>query len=126
MMLPDGRWAKARSGGGARERAWQSMRILGSFTLPDLETTSGISLENARKLVLRLEQAGYLRRVSTHVTRPGMHHKWQLLRNSGPRVPVVRQGRPLVVYDPNLNETFNVGDYARPQRSNSHGQEAQV
>jgi hypothetical protein len=111
MKRPDGTWFKGVSGGHDRERAWQSMRILRQFTLPQLQVTSGISYDNAKKLVQRLEQAGYL--VRTHAPRhprPGAFITWALVRNTGPAVPIIRQPRtgPVTVWDPNLKQELRI------------------
>ena len=72
----------------ARDRLWQSMRMLPEFTLPDLVATAETSYDNAKKYVRGLERAGYLRRAREKRNgRKGGHAAWRLVRDTGPRAP---------------------------------------
>lgn len=89
----------------ARERAWQSMRILRVFDLAQILATADISKDNAKKYILRLRRAGYVVCVQDRVNgRPGSRNTYRLARNTGPKAPV-----PFLdggVYDPNLDTIF--------------------
>lgn len=92
----------------ARDRAWQSMRILRRFTLPDLCATAEIGLENAKKYMGGLWRAGYLRRIQEcRSGHKGGHAVWMLVRDTGPQAP--RLQRDGGTYDPNLHQVFEGG-----------------
>lgn len=84
------------------------MRVLIEFDVPRILATADVSLDNLRRFLLKLEGAGYLRRVQTNVSgRAGSRIIYRLVRNSGPKVPITyNNGR---VYDPNLDRHFEPG-----------------
>lgn len=90
----------------ARQKAWTAMRIMRQFDVAAVVATSGVSLDNLRRFILKLEAAGYLTRVHGHVSgRAGSRIIYRLARNSGPKVPITyNNGR---VYDPNLDKHFD-------------------
>lgn len=89
----------------ARAQAWQSMRIMRTFTIPDILATADIGEHNLRRFILRLERAGYLARVkSNNNGQAGSRTIYRLARNSGPKVPVLWNDGG--VYDPNLDRIF--------------------
>jgi hypothetical protein len=91
----------------ARDRAWQSMRILRMFTLPDLIATAEIGESNVMAYVARLERSGYLRCIQPRQSgRKGGHASWRLIRNSGPYAP--RLTRAGAVFDPNTTLTHEM------------------
>ena len=92
----------------ARDRAWQSMRIMRRFTLPDLMATAEISHDNAKKYVRGLVLSGYVRVVVERASgRKGGHAVYQLLRDTGPRAPRLQtDGR---TYDPNEHRIYEGG-----------------
>ena len=92
----------------ARDRAWQSMRILRTFTLPDLMATAEIKRDNALRYVLGLERSGYLKR--TRERRSGCKGGfavWMLVRNAGPKAPRLQTDG--TTYDPNTHQTYQGG-----------------
>lgn len=92
----------------ARDRAWQSMRILRRFTLPDLCSTAEIGVDNVKRYVRGLTHANYLRCVRERQSgRKGGCSAWILIRNSGPQAPRLRSDGN--TYDPNLNQVFEGG-----------------
>jgi hypothetical protein len=101
-----GAFTRARPTGDARQRAWASMRYLRVFTGPQIEMVSDINYDNLKKYLAGLEKAGYLkRRKAKRNGSPAGHVQWILIRNSGPKHPIVRK-YGLGVYDPNLDEVF--------------------
>ncbi len=106
MARPLGAKTKHRSAGQARERAWQSMRILMRFTVAELVATAEIEESNARKYVRRLHRTGYLRLLAGNANgHPGSHSVWLLVRNSGPRAPIPRT-KDTHVWDLNTKQLF--------------------
>ncbi len=92
----------------ARDRAWQSMRMLRTFTLPDLMATAEIGYDNIKKYIGGLECAGYLRRVrDKNNGRKGGHVAWMLVRNTGPRAPRLQSDGN--TYDPNKHKIYEGG-----------------
>ncbi|MEJ1402533.1 MAG: hypothetical protein RPU61_03315 [Candidatus Sedimenticola sp. (ex Thyasira tokunagai)] len=92
----------------ARDRAWQSMRILRQFTIPDLMGTADMGKDNARRYIRGLVLAGYLivsrKKRNGH---KGGHEVYRLVRDTGPRAPRLQtDGR---TYDPNEQKTYNGG-----------------
>lgn len=104
-MRPHGSRNKVMSPNAARGRAWQSMRVLRRFTLPQLEATAGISRANAKWYVLRLRFSGHVRLAQANISgRAGSHALYQLVRDSGPQAPIACVDGH--VYDPNLDQYF--------------------
>ena len=92
----------------ARDRAWQSMRILRRFSLPDLMATAEVGQDNARKYVRGLARAGYLRVVKAKANgHKGGHAVYQLVRDTGPRAPRLQKDGS--TYDPNEHRTYEGG-----------------
>ena len=96
---------KKRGPNKSRQEAWQSMRVFPTFTIPDILATASINLDNLRRFILRLEAAGYIRRVREKMNgHAGSYNVYRLVRNSGPKVPVLWNDGG--VYDPNLDQLF--------------------
>lgn len=99
----------------SRQWAWQTMRILRTFSAFQIAATAEISYNKATRYTLGLARAGYLRLVRKSVIgQLGSYTIWQLIRDTGPNAPIYyrRNGR---VYDPNLNQIFEpVGLQAPP------------
>lgn len=92
----------------ARDRAWQSIRILRVFNLPDLVATAEIGEENAKKYVRGLERAGYLRRVREKRNGcKGGHAAWRLVRDTGRLAPRLQTNG--ITYDVNEHELHEGG-----------------
>lgn len=92
----------------ARDRAWQSMRMLRRFCLRDLQATAEISYDNIKKYVRGLERSGYLRRVGRYESgRKGSHITWLLVRDTGPYAPRMQSDGS--TYDPNLHKVIEGG-----------------
>ncbi len=92
----------------ARDRAWQSMRILRRFILPDLISTAEISHANITKYVGGLRRSGYI-----VVDKPqssgkkGGYQIYRLVRNTGPKAPRLQSNGN--TYDPNEEKVYEGG-----------------
>lgn len=95
-----------------RQRAWNAMKILRSFTVPGLMTAAanasdGDAEENLRRYCAKLRQAGYLRLAPRREpgTAPGSNGFaiYTLVRDTGPLAPVVSPQRGAV-------HDFNTGE----------------
>lgn len=92
----------------ARDRIWQAMRILRSFTVADLVATAEAGRENARRYVVGLRNAGYvvMARPKRNGHRGG-HALYRLVRDTGPHAPRLQSdGR---TYDPNEHQVYEGG-----------------
>lgn len=91
--------------GDGRQCIWMQMRILKSFTAPELRqaasSRSSASLEEVKTYCLFLTRAGYLRRETVKTAR-GRHLRYHVVPAlySGPRAPMIQSIKQ--VYDPNL------------------------
>lgn len=98
----------------ARQKMWNSMRQLHTFSVADLESTAEVGASHAQKLIKMLSNHGYLR-----LERPkregvtGGHAIWRLARNTGPVVP--RFGRSGVV-DVNISDPYALTPSRRLER----------
>lgn len=91
----------------ARDRVWQSMRILRSFTMPELVATADAGYDNVRKYLRGLVSAGIVRKVRKHVGMKCGHGKYFLVRDLGPHAPrLCADGR---TYDPNTSQFLQGG-----------------
>ena len=81
-------------------RMWQSMRILPTFSIPDLVATAIVTESLARQFCRHLLRAGYLRCL-VPVPRAGQPRVFRLARNTGPHAPQLRNGGH-TIWDPNL------------------------
>lgn len=84
--------------GTARCKMWQTMRIMRRFALPDLCRTTGATVSNARKFVLRLREHGYVRPDGSYTGgQAGVYQAWRLVRDIGPDYPTLCRdcGRPI-------------------------------
>jgi hypothetical protein len=92
----------------ARDRAWQSIRILRQFTLSDLVATAEIGRDNARKFVTGLCRAGYVRLAQPKRNgHRGGHAVFRLARDTGPHAPRLQSdGR---TYDTNQHVAHEGG-----------------
>lgn len=84
-MRPKG--SRLSSKPGARARAWNSMRILRSFTLADLMRTAEIREENADHFIRAIRRAGFIR-----VEKPNRGSRtatvYRIVRDTGPLAPI--------------------------------------
>lgn len=76
----------------ARQRIWQSMRIMRRFTIADLMRTTGSKHDNTRKYVVSLAVHGYVREnTAAGYIRgvKGAFKVWSITLNPGPDHPLV-------------------------------------
>jgi hypothetical protein len=89
--LEDGRWTM-----------WQCMRVLRTFTLPQLQAVTECGGHNVKRYVRCLEQVGYVRRVRERKRgAAGSHTVFALIEDTGPAAPRGQTDGKL--YDPNLH-----------------------
>lgn len=93
-----------------QQQAWQAMRILRRFTLPQLLTTCPkLAHRTARHYLGRLRRCGYVERVARRMSGvPGSYDTYALRRNTGPLAPITRKGS-LTMYDPNTQDVWGDG-----------------
>lgn len=90
----------------ARQRVWNSIRVLKRFTAAQLEATATIRRANLQKYLLALDRAGYLTLVRPKQNGKSLGHAiWRLARDTGPRAPIVRTDSS-GVYDPNHDALY--------------------
>ena len=72
-----------------RHQIWMAMRILRTFTAPQICTASGAKLNNTQRYLKRLETHGFVRAEGPRATGlPGVHTQYRLVRDIGPDHPV--------------------------------------
>jgi hypothetical protein len=92
----------------ARDRIWQSMRILRRFSLPDLVATAETGESNCLKYTRALTAAGILRLVKAKENgKMGGHIQWALSRDLGPKSPRLRADG--TTFDPNTGAVLSGG-----------------
>lgn len=95
------------------QRAWQSMRIMRSFTCPDISTTAELQIRTVRIYMRALRRAGFVRLARRRAqTSPGSFDVWALVRDSGPQAPIARRDGS-GVYDRNTGISW--GSNGEPQ-----------
>lgn len=96
----------------AKDKLWQSMRIMRSgFSSPELATVSEVSAKNTAEYVRALRKAGFLRLTVKHVHgQAGSADRFALVRNTGPLSPI--KHRHGGVYDRNTGTRW--GDDGKP------------
>lgn len=86
-------------------RAWTSMRILCTFSTPQIEICSDIRQSTAKQFVYQLYQIGYLQLVECYNERIiGSDNVYQLCRNSGPLAPLICSDG--IAYDINSRKLY--------------------
>jgi len=98
-----------------RERAWRAMRVRKVFTIGEIVSDAasddgGQPRDNAARYISRLKQAGYIKEMPRRA--PGTaigsngFKRFALVRNSGPKAPVFREGAGCI-HDPNTGEDIS-------------------
>lgn len=106
MARPTGSPTRRHAVLGARQRAWNALRVYKVFTAAEIGPVADIGAANLQKYLLALHRAGYLR--LERAKRNGRvcgHAVHRLARNSGPRCPIVRTDGS-GVYDPNTRTVY--------------------
>lgn len=92
----------------ARDRVWQSMRVMRTFTRPDLMATAEASEDNVSKYVRGLVRAGIVTIVKPRDSgRKGGHEIYRLIKDLGPTAPRLRSNG--TTYDVNRREIHQGG-----------------
>ena len=92
----------------ARDRIWQSMRILRRFSLPDLVVTAETGESTCLKYTRGLCAAGIVRILSPRENGvKGGHVQWALARDLGPKAPRLRADG--TTFDPNTGAVLTGG-----------------
>ncbi|MCG9722141.1 hypothetical protein [Shewanella sp. Isolate7] len=96
---------KHRNGTG-QQCVWQSMRMLRTFTYPDLVATAEVSMSTARTYCSLLQEHGYVKLIRTpkhlpNKEREGKVATYRLVKDTGPIAPK-RQGEG--IHDANLKK----------------------
>jgi predicted transcriptional regulator len=87
----------------ARQRVWNSCRILRTFTLHELAATSQTAYGTCCSYVKRLEQVGLVRKVRRHAPEQGEYALFRLNVDVGHAHPIVRDDG---VYCPGRNTLY--------------------
>ena len=83
------------------------MRILMTFNTAQIEATALIERSNLHRYVTALRRAGYLRVLAERRSgSPGSFTTYQLVRNTGPRAPILWSNKKKV-FDQNTNGVFD-------------------
>jgi hypothetical protein len=91
---------------GARQRAWNMIRLFKRFTADQIAAPAEISVANLQKYLKALAASGYLILARPKQNGKTMGHAvWQFVRNTGPRCPIVRNDQS-GVYDPNQDRLY--------------------
>lgn len=91
----------------ARDRIWQSMRVLRRFTHAELAATAETSDRNVQTFLWRLQRAGYVRRVQQgHGGELPRAALYTLARDTGPKSPLPKRLPGKGVRDRNTEELF--------------------
>lgn len=92
----------------ARQRIWQSMRIMRTFSKPDLVGPSDATYANVEQYVTALHRAEYLLIVRRAIEgKRDAHAIYRLIRDSGPHAPRLQRNGD--TWDPNLHQVFTGG-----------------
>lgn len=99
--------ARVRNSAGTakRAKAWQAMRILRRFTLPQVEMSAEIGESNLQRFVRALTRSGFLRLDrARQLGIPASCNVYRLVRDTGPKAPIV--GNDGCVYDENTRTLY--------------------
>lgn len=101
------RFPEAKTGVG---RIWRAVRGLRrqSFTIDDIAFLTDVPPPSANCYIIKLERAGYLRRVSA----PGAPRRWRVVDWTGPKWPrhIRNNGRTVALFDRNTGDTRPLAD----------------
>lgn len=87
----------------ARQRIWNSCRILRVFTLQELAATAQAAYGTCGGYITRLEKAGLVRKVKRHAAQPGEFALFRLSKDAGPEHPIVRDDG---IYCPSIKTLY--------------------
>lgn len=87
------------------DRAWQAMRILRTFSTPDILATAECNRSSFTRYLKGLEATGYVRVTRQYKARWHVPKAWFLVRDSGPLRPHLQSDG--IVWDRNLGVEFH-------------------
>lgn len=91
-------------------RCWRAIRVLRTFTLPQLCMTADVRRDNANHYVLSLALAGLVQKIRENQSgKAGSFAIWRLVRDPGPAAPIPC-GHRKGLYDPNTGKTYGGSD----------------
>lgn len=103
-----GTFNKTRPKEDVRQKAWLAMRMIRRFTTFDVRSTSGIEPDNLKKYLQALHKPGFIAKDREKKNGAPMGHVvWRLVRDTGPRQPIVRM-YGLGVFDPNTGSVWGL------------------
>lgn len=86
------------------------MRVLRTFTLPQLCMTADVRRDNANHYVLSLARAGFVQKIHPNQNgKAGSFALWRLIHDTGPEAPIPCAHRT-GLYDPNTKKTHGGSD----------------
>ncbi|MBW4550795.1 MAG: hypothetical protein KME35_06760 [Aphanocapsa sp. GSE-SYN-MK-11-07L] len=87
------------------QKLWQTMRILQSFSIGQLQACSDVSSKIVRTVVAQLYQLGYIQTLSLkHKYFNGNEDTYQLVRDTGAKAPLLCADG--ISYDPNIRTIY--------------------
>jgi len=90
-----------------RARCWRAMRVLSTFSVPQLCMAAETTPSNARFYLRALQRSGFVRKIRECESGcAGSYDVWGLTRNSGPEAPIYRKNK--TVFDPNTKLTYRL------------------
>lgn len=96
------RHAGSLPGSAKRNAIWKAMRLMTTFTVPELEALAEAKTKTVREVIAPLVHAGYIEcvRPARSVRGDSYPKTWRLMRNTGPAAPRITADG--VVVDTNL------------------------
>lgn len=102
---------KIRSGMNGQQLIWNALRINRKLTVGTAEAVTKINPRTIYRYLNDLEKAGYVKcqrheRVGSNVDRMGVQNIWKLIRETGPKAPILRRG--LGFWDQNEDRMYSL------------------
>jgi Fic family protein len=103
QTLPLPNWKEEQS---SRNHIWSTIRILQTFTLPDLLIDPKVSESSVKKYIKYLLKVEYLKIIEPRLNGSKSYNRYLLIRNSGPIAPIIC--RDDTVFDPNSKIRYRI------------------
>jgi hypothetical protein len=89
---------KVRSGMNGQQLIWNALRINRKLTVGTAEAVTKLNSRTIYRYLNDLEKAGYVKcqrhdRVGSNFDRTGVQNIWKLIRETGPKAPILRRGK---------------------------------
>lgn len=86
-----------------REKIWKTIRATDKpFTSREIAELTGAGLENIKRYITALKDAGYLRARTVRQDGRRFYYEYHMIRNTGPKPPIQKELKML--FDPNTGE----------------------